>query len=406
MPVPNILDEHLTTDQLQVRITEVGEELLRGMENLIRAVNAASAGPQQLARDLGVDTVLASRLMKMIRSQDPLAAAYLAPGPDPLRRVLKGAARAGAPGEAVLRARIAVDDFETMVRVEAGDRSGLDAMLSAWLPDVRAEFELRRKQAAFRAISQLKGVSADVDFATVVVNRSQGEPDRLDLVWLFGIIGLQRLRADAPITISTRRLSPDTHNRQPVTLDGRPVEEFSGLRLEKYCSQPPPEIRVLHSRDIVRYQLAGDRFGPSSAVDLVFAEVNRSELDRRAVENGRVFHAFAEVVTPAKKLLFTVLVQNDVYSGLEPSLRIYDTTFEGVADPNDSSRDARQWDIHERLDSLGVGLNRFGASEVPHFRNMLSELFTALNWDGDSFRGYRCRIEYPIYGSQVTVCFG
>lgn len=395
----------LEQDALEVRIARVGGELLAGMEGLLAAINSASTGPQQLARDLGVDKVLASRLLKMIRSQDPLAAAHLAPGPDPLRRVVKAAGRAGASRELVQRATEAINQFDDFVRAEAGDRSALDAMLAAWLPEVRQEFELRRKQAAFRAISQLKGVSADVDFATVVLHPSETEPDRLDIVWLFGVIGLQRVRAGASVTFATRRLTPDAHDRMPTTLDGEPIQHFDGLRLEEFCSKPLPPITAVHHGETVRYGLAGDRFGPASAVDLVFAEVNRGDIDRTSVNRGRMSYVFAEIGTPVKKLLFTVLVHQDVYAGIEPTMRIYDTALEGLANPNDPSRDQSQWDVGERLDSLGVGMPRFGAADVPRYREMLDAIFTRMQWDAANFRGYRTRIDFPIYGSQIVIGF-
>jgi hypothetical protein len=35
----------------------------------------------------------------------------------------------------------------------------------------------------------------------------------------------------------------------------------------------------------------------------------------------------------------------------------------------------------------------------------MDHTFASLGWDAAKFRGYRCRIEYPIYGSQVTMVF-
>lgn len=398
-------NETTPSERPEVRIARVGEELLRDLGALISSVNGATNGPQQLARDLGVDKVLASRVLKMIRSQDPLAAAHLAPGPEPLRRIVKAASKAGAPAAIVQSAGDAIARFEELVRVEAGDRSALDAMLSAWLPEVRTEFEIRRKQAAFRAISQLKGVSADIDFGTVVIAPSDENPERLDVVWLFGVFGLHRVRPGAPVTFATRRLTPDAHDRTPRTLDGKPVENLSGLQLPKFCSDPLPKIDVIRTGEIVRYNLAGDAFGPSSASDLVFAEVNRQEMRRNAIDEGRAAYAFAEIGTPVKKLIFTVIVHQDVYTGIEPSLHIFDTALEGLANPNDASRAPTKWDVLERLDSLGAGAARFGTAEVPRYREMLDEVFDRLAWNREHFRGYRCKVEFPIYGSQVTILF-
>ncbi len=75
------------------------------------------------------------------------------PGPEPLRKLAHAAARKGVSRELVADLEKAVEQFDQLIRTEGGDRIGFDAILAAWLPEARAEFELRRKQAAFRALS-------------------------------------------------------------------------------------------------------------------------------------------------------------------------------------------------------------------------------------------------------------
>lgn len=45
------------------------------------------------------------------------------------------------------------------------------------------------------------------------------------------------------------------------------------------------------------------------------------------------------------------------------------------------------------------------SADVPRYDEIVRHVFEELDWDPARFRGYRCRIDYPIYGSQVTMVF-
>jgi hypothetical protein len=390
---------------LEVQIVAVGDRLLNSLRNVLSAVPRGAPGPQALARTLGVDKVLASRVLKATRNKDPMSATHSMPGPDPLRRLVKAAARKGATPEVVAEATLAIDSFEILIRERIGDRSLLDAILSAWVPEARREFELRRKQSAFKAISQLKGVQADSMLATVLLNPS-ADGRHIDVVWINGLIGVHRVRPGVRVKLSTRRMTPENAARRPVSLDGKPIEEIDSLELRDFCSDPLPRLRVHRIGEVVHYTLDGDGFGANSAVDLVFAEANISELARFVPAGAdRLAYFFAECVTPARVLQFDVLVHEDLYPGPDPSLVIYDTSFEGVASVNNRSRDIDRMDMLESIEPLGTGLSRFRSPYVPRYHELMRHAFDKMNFDAARFRGYRCKIDYPVYGSQIAVTF-
>ncbi|MCA9291444.1 MAG: hypothetical protein KDA25_09970 [Phycisphaerales bacterium] len=390
---------------LEQRITDVGHRLSVSIDILLEAIPGGPRGPMELARTLGIDKVLASRLLKAARARDPLAVAHLAPGPEPLRRVIRAASRLGVDADTIARAGDAVDRFESLIRHDAGDRGGLDAMISAWLPEARDEFELRRKQSAFKAMSHIRGVYADLTLGTVLLHPSAGG-ERLDIVWLFGMLGLQRMRPGATVKLASRRMDHDESPRRPTTLEGEPIETPEHLRLDAFCSSPLAPLEIHRIGDVVLYTLGGDAFGPRSGVDLVFAEVNRNEIERYVpAGSGRRGHVFAEISTPAKALLFDALLHEDVYAGQSPDLFLYDTAFDGVASVNDRSRDIDRLDLAESVQDLGRGLPAFRTSVVPRYVEMLQLVFDRMGWDDAAFRGHRCRIDYPVYGSQVTMAF-
>jgi hypothetical protein len=380
--------------------------LARTLLSTLDAVPDGQRGPQALARSLGLDTVLASRVLKAIRMKDPIAVVFHMPGPGPLRRLLGAAGRGGAPADVVAAATDAVARFERLIQVEAGDRSSLDAMICAWLPETRRDFEFRRKQTVFKAMSQLKGMMAEAMLSTALL-RPGGDGQTIDIVWVMGLLGFQRLRPDVPAKLVTRRMADEDDPRVPRNLDGDPILHVDDARLDDFCDGPPAEVTaVSQANDTVHYYLAGGDFGPNSGVDLVLAEVNEREM-RRYVDrdSNRKGHVFTEVSPPTKHLLFDVLVHEEVYAGREPQLLIYDTVLEGVADINDRSRDGDRLDMAESIQSLGRGAMVARDAKAPRYVDMLRHVFEHTGWDERQFRVYRCSIAYPLYGSQVVVAF-
>lgn len=386
---------------------DVGAVLAHGLDRLIATVPGMPTGTVAIARHLGLDKVLISRLLTAMRAPEPLSLLRRLPGPEPLSRFIQACGDAGADGERIADATRAVEGFATLIRETAGDRSGFDTMLSGLVPEMRAEFELRRKQAAFRAMSQLRGVVARTNLACAMLQPS-ATPGRLDVAWVFGTLGLQRLRDDATVKFASRRIAAATTPRRPRTLDGDPISgvaELESLRLDRYCSTPPPRLVVHASSEVLHYALADHGFGPDSSVDLVFAEVNIDEIDRYASAPGRLTYFFAEVPIPVETLVFDVLVRDDVFPDQDPSLIVYDTILEGVASPNDRARDLDRLDLVESIVALGHGVERFRSSDIPLYGQLLDEAFSRLGWDGRRFRGWRSRIAYPMYGSQITMAF-
>lgn len=390
---------------LEHRIAAVGTALLQHFQGVVEGVERAGSGPQALANALAIDKVLASRVLKALRSQDPLTAVRLMPGPEPLRRLVRAASKRGASQGDTAAANSAIDAFEELIRTHFGDRSLLDAMLSAWVPEARREFELRRKQAAFKAMSQLKGSQADVLGATVLLAPS-ADGEHIDVVWLNQLHGLHRVRPGVTVKLSSRRLTKGPTDRQPFTLAGLPLTHETSPLVEPFCSSPLPHLDVRQVGETVFYLLGEEDLGGDSAVDLVFAEVNRDELNRYIPRGTtRKSYFFAEVTTPAQLLQFDLLVHEDLYRGQDPQLRLYDASFEGVANPNDPTRDIDQIDMVESISALGKGTRGFRSTEISRYGELVSHVLDQARFDGSKMRGYRVRIDYPLYGSQVMMLF-
>jgi hypothetical protein len=390
---------------IEILIDRTGSDLMDTLGRVLDAVPDLPHGPQALARRFSIDKALASRVLRAVRSPDSMSAMHRIPGPEPLRKLLRAAAANGVDRTLITPAEAAVDRFAGLIRDDLGDRGALDAIVSAWVPEARKEFELRRKQSAFKAMSQLKGAQADAILATVMV-RPSDDPGLLDLVWISGLIGLRRLRPGASVKLDTKRMTTLDDARRPTTLEGREIDEDQYAIIDAFSSAPRPEIKVHHVGETVHYTLDGSEFGPNAGQDLVLVEVNRRELPRY-IGRGEDRQAFmnADASIPAKALQFDAIIHKSVYPGSDPKLAIYDTSFSGSASVNDRTRDMDRFDLLESIEHLGVSVKRIGSSIVPRYGQLIRHVCEKLGWDPDAFRAYRSRIDYPVYGTQTSMCF-
>jgi hypothetical protein len=393
----------------------MGEELARTMSAVLGELRAepggggaGEMGPVAAARLLGLDKVLLSRVMKATRMREGSGALRAMPGPEPLRRLVARAGDHGVSPGALASARAAVDRYECFLRDHVKGRGMLDTILSAWDPAARREFESRRKQTAFSAISQIRGAQARVNHATVIVLPS-GQGGMLDVVWVTGYLGLYRSRPGARVKFASRRMTPGVRVRRPESIDGRALDTPEAMLLPQFCSRPMPDLDASTIGDSVFYMLGGSGFGVRSAVDVVYAEVNRAELPRYVPEgSGRRRFFFAETAVPSMCLQFDVLVHRDL-GWAEPELMLYDTAYEGAANPNDRTRDFDRLELAERIERLGRSVSdgelNLRSADVPRYAELMGCVCRATGVDLARFEGYRLRMEYPLYGVQVTVAF-
>ena len=222
-----------------------------------------------------------------------------------------------------------------------------------------------------------------------------------------GLLVRSACAASAPrcVHFCSHRVGPSAATQPPLTLDREPVEDVRGLLLEPFCSSPVPCLRAQQHGTTVHYTLAGDAIGPQSAVDLYFAELTPRCMLRYRDATGRLYGASSEITTPTKTLIFDVLMHEDVYPGCDPALLVYDTAVNGVADLSDRARDVDRLDVAETIQPLGRGSSKWRASEVPQYAEIVRHVLDKIGWEGQRFRGYRCKVQYPIYGSQLYLAF-
>lgn len=399
---------------LREEVEVAGTALAEAYSALLGSIPGRQAGPQALSNLLGITVVTASRLLRAIDQANPIAVIEQIPGAIPLRRTLAAAAEKGAPKERVRKAELAVDGFEELIRKNAGHRSGLNAMLTDWLPQSRREFELRRRQAAFKAISELRGVSCELDLATLVLHPSQ-EDGLIDLLSIQGSFGLDRIRPDSTVQFGTVRAPGEDQESllakrgggqpTPRTLDGQPASDgFHSVRLDEFCSLAPAPLEAQRHGMDIQYTLGHTGFGPESSVDLVMAEVNLGELRHVELDDSKSRPYFFQIpAAPSRAMLFDLLIHRDLYPDSEPELLIYDTSINGPAKAGAPERAIDLMRHSEQLEFLDYRPSRLRFSGFPRYLELLDYSLSKLGWDAESFRAYRLHMTYPLHATQACM---
>ncbi|MFN7020986.1 MAG: hypothetical protein ACK4WH_06620 [Phycisphaerales bacterium] len=399
--VPPILAPQ-TDPEIQV-VSEASERLGRSLSTLIGAVAEHPCRPSDLSRVLGINKDLASRVVNAVTIADPLASAYAMPGPAPLRTLVQSAKRRGAALPLIEEADSAIDAYERMLAEQVGDKTGLDALIGAWLPEAREEVDVTARQLVYRGTSLVKGLVADAAVVSFLVHRSATDPERCDTAMIGGWVGLRRLRPRIPMRFIARLVHV---KGQPGPMFDAAGDQFYDRFMERFSDQPLP-VTVRQSMDRREYWLDDRGVGPRSSSRVFLNEIYRSNhpFSRPIELKSPLRFFFSGIDVPVKVLVLDVLVASDVWVGRDPELRVYETAANGTADPNDLSRDIDLMAPPTAIRSLGSGIDRFRSALIPNYPEMLQSVIEAHGWRDSHFRGYRCQVEYPLYSSQVTMVF-
>lgn len=395
-----------TGDSLQQRLSQAAESLRDAIKEVVHALPVTVRKPAEFQRVLKLDRSLSSRLLRAVQAYDPLASLHRMPGPHGVRLLLKAAGKSGVDPELIARAEQALTDVERLVITEVGDWKELSAAISGWLPDARHQFEMSNRQTAFRAMSNIKGVTADAEVSVSLIHPGSAHADWVDRAGVTGICRMKRLRPGTPMGLLHGSSIAPPPGTQRLSLDGQPIDPQHGAPLlQGFSSQPVPRFAVQVAGDTVHYVLQGDGVGVGSMVDLLFGDVMRGRYPAHKSVSPRPATPGAVIDIPVKMLIVDVLVHEDVWPGVEPELRMYDTAGRGIANPTDASRDMDRIDVLESIQDMGTQMERFRTKEVARYVDMVRFVCDQLGWDSSRFHGYRCRVDYPVYGTQVSMIF-
>lgn len=397
--------ERTQETSLEARVTSISTRLCTQLRTVFKEIPEATNRPTKLARALGVSNAIASRVLRATDEVDPIAAIHRLPGPDALRMLLRGAERHSVRKKLIASTRAAIGEFDQLVNVELGGQSELDTILSSLLPSTRRRFESGNKQLVYKGNRALFGVTVETQISASVMHPTD-QPDLLKRLSVWGRVGFRRYRPGATLRLMHAALAPeDAGHERFLSLDGHLSEDgCTRLLLPQFCTKPLPEVESKRSGDRICHVLHVDGYGPGSAVTLYGSELPEALISRyRSSPEPRLTGASAEVEQPARLLIHDLLVHESVLPTSGPQLRIHQLTGLGAANPNDPSRDIDLLDLAELVEDLGVGIRRCRCAEAPEYVDVLGHCCEELGWEAERLHVFRCRIEYPLVGTQISI---
>ncbi|MBL8879707.1 MAG: hypothetical protein JNG88_11360 [Phycisphaerales bacterium] len=362
------------------------------------------SSPKDLARKLKVHRTLASRLLGALRLSDPLAVIATIPGKQGLDAILQAAepiVGAGPVGEA----RIALEEFDTIVEHGLGGREVLDVALGAWLPEMREKQELSCKQLIYRGMCGLSGASAEVTIGTGI-RFANADGEHADLAMLFGLVGLRRLSPGRRIPLGSIGMIPGVRAPSGAYIEHLPPLADPGPPiLRQFSTTPLPEIGEIRLGNYRQFMLPGEEIGNTSIVNIFTAIVVRKigPLYRDEGSPPRRTGGTHVVEVPTRAMIMDLLVDESETPLRNPQVLVHRTGQRGAVDPNDPLREIDRVDCHETIQSLGRGPERFGTLEAALYPEMIRYVCEQLGLDCNRLVGQRCRVQYPLQHVQYSM---
>lgn len=360
--------------------------------------------PAEVCKRFGFSKDIGSRVIACCELEDPLEFAYRCLSPAAMRRVVHAAKELDSP--AADAADLAVDDFERTVRTEFGDQSRMNVLIGSMHPDLRSESEAAQKQSAFRGMSQLHGLFAEVSLQASILMHGEA-PATFDRVCAEGCLGLRRLRPGPPVVTGSWQVDPRSGSRIPMASANFLSTDWGAVLGGKPA---PGDSQWVSPRTVVMGSTAqvcihADVLGSRSSVS--FGTIARhTSSSRFDPEVGSRWCGVGQLIAvPSKLLIYDLLIEEGLFRDAFPQLVIYDTAIRGTSPLFDPAREFDRLPLTEQVDTLPPGPNGHRCTDAPFLPDLVAHMLKVADAGSRRFRSYRVRQAYPIYGSQVAFAF-
>ena len=393
---------------LRRRAEETGDALRSSIESLLAELARRGMRDQRAMQGaLKLSQSAISRIISSVRSGDSLATLSSIPGPEALRQMVKGASTAGVDADCVQKVEDAVADLERFLDSEIGDRGTLEAVLSDWVHESRGTFELRHKAAAFKAMSALRGVRADMVLSGAIIHPSASSTEVYDTIAIDALLGCRRVRPSGMLRLFGSHPEPEGSRFTVTNLGGKPIAAMPDMLVPAFSTIPVDSIRTTHHGQFFETTVSELPLGKGlePGEDLVCAQMYRGLHRARRGDGPPTSGIGGWAEPPSEYFLVDALLHEDVWPDIKPETIVYDTVVRGMTHPDNQARQGDRLDLIESVQSLGIGPEAFRIPEFARYPELIRSLCATLGWDAGKLRGYRCKVRYPIYGSQINLAF-
>jgi hypothetical protein len=377
---------------------------LRGaLIELMAAVKANPAEPQEVARRFQLNKNLTWKISRIVAANDGFSAIPHIPGESGLEIFLAAMGGAGAPADLLARVRVAMESFNKFVHTHAGDRASLDLILDS-MGLVQDEERLRAsRERAYQGNSGVWGVSAKARFCAGFLAPQRNNPNLLDLATMGGLVGFHRLRKDAEWPL----FQFDRYHDDGSSLSRDDVELIDGENrgtprlLSRFSSSPLPDIEARPTELGTELVLRPGRVGKLAAFDAFFGHIDRGAPRYR--QPGDEYGEFGAIVAvPIQTLNFDIIAHRDCFPIPAPEVLVFGRPGGGQDAPAHRRRSS-VIPLPEKCVEL-AGVPPVVATPLfDRFGELVSNIIERLGHDIAEFRGWRLQIDYPPMPSTVVL---
>jgi hypothetical protein len=368
--------------------------LSSAFSELVAALGGSIRRPVDLERALELEPKLAWQVFRIALAEAPLAEAGNVPSRPSVQKLVAAAASRGVPESVIKRMDSAIEAFEECAARHAGDREGLLSLVHGVPNEASNSFHLKIRKSLFRPQAYLWGVQARALLRTAITPPvAPGSP--VKWVLLSGNIGVQRLRGDAPATISSwmRKHTPEGKIAAKSSEDDLGIEV-----LTEFCSDPPPRILSgVNYEGSIQIELALPQTGLLGASSMYLCRAQENAADARL--RGSTEQMM--ITTPTQEVVYDMLVPAGWTNPATARVGIFGNRYNvnRAFEEIESDRLPQQETIRYMgaLDTVPpIALSQRHADAVRHVLERHGCL-------GTRFDVYRCRVQFPALHTVIVM---
>ena len=382
-------------------VDECRETLQRLRAVLIEALGEAGADPthpREAGRVLGLDKSLMWRLSKIVSQPDVFQEVGNLPHKAGALILLKALAKADVRRSTVDRLAGAFDSLEALVERHAGDRATFELVAGGFgAMESQAHTLEQGRKLAFRGNSAVWSAQARVQVSTAIMAPNADDPELVDMVHVYGLVDLRRLRDDVRWTLSRRQVFDDAATNVQRE-SGEPLEDAPGavddILLRPFSSAPFPRLIVEEHGDELHYVLPEGHVGKTGEVTALFGSYHQAIGSQRATATDQFGQMVISMFTPTEHLHFDMLVHKDLDWAMQPRAGVFGG-MDGKPYHLGSSHPGVKLPFSESVVDLGPGIAATATPRMPWYGELLDWVFTRRGLDPAEFRAFRFEMAYP-----------
>lgn len=417
LPTTSTRDQSSVLSRGEVeQLCQVARRLRGEMRSALDALPEPIDGPSALGELLNLDRATAHRLLQLARSGGgEFRWLQRGPGVQAIRQFAQAAHECGVDAGVTASVEAAADRYEEVINELAGSKSKLmrrlevaESQLTRERGDVNEAGRERLRAQLFENASALIGRHMDVRIDMMIMRPSSVKKDWLECVWLRGIIGHRAGPGSPALAIGYhdfgRRDGASTRSGAQNVLAGSMEEgERRSVVLDAFSTQPPPLMVSKSASGRLMQVVDPKATAKGEAVDVVVAQRMSTAVMHPKFEARPVLELNALVREPARALLFDVYLHRELAQGALADLDLY------VWSPTLEQSLADHWfdrlPTQAALQVLGRGLGRARSPLFDRHAELTRHVFDQVEWPAEQFVGYRCGVQYPMWGGAYAMTF-